>query len=508
MQRPIRFAGPAGAIAAAVALGLGELSGGLFDSVPSPMAAVGGHVIDWSPPFLRDFAIAVFGQGDKLALVLGTATIGVIIGWATGVLAARRPVVGPIVFGLFAALGITAGIGEPMTAGWAVIVSTVVASAAGVVVLDALLRPAREIEQPTDALPADAARRRFLRLAFVGGTAAVVTGAVGRTLSSRIPAVPVVAFDQPTLDTVPALTEGTELAVPGISPIITPNDDFYLIDTALTVPRIDAAAWSVRVHGLVDREVVLTYQDLLDMEHLEEYITIACVSNEVGGDLVGNALWTGVRLTDVLDRAGLQPGATQLIGRSVDGFTVGFPPEVLDDGRDAMIAIAMNGEPLPREHGYPARLIVPGLYGYVSATKWLTEIELTGWDDFDAYWVPRGWAKEAPIKTQCRVDVPRAGVPVAPGSVVFAGVAWAPLKGIERVEVRGGEDGDWHEAELSQPLSSTAWVQWRATIDLEPGRYLVQARATDGTGAIQTSQPQQPRPDGATGYPTTSVSVG
>lgn len=500
-----RLAGLSGAVSAAVALGVAELAGGLFDSVPSPMAAVGSHVIDWSPPLLKDFAIALFGQGDKLALAIGTAVIGVVVGWFAGLAAARRPIAGPVTFGLFALLGAVASIGEPGAVPWAVIVAIGSASALGVAVLDALLRQIRGVENPTDGLPADAARRRFLRLAFAGAAAAVVSGAVGRVLSNRIPALPAVALDLGF--TVPEVPAASQFSVPGLTPIVVPNEDFYRIDTALTVPRIDPGSWSLRVHGLVDREVTLSYQDLLGMEHITEYVTIACVSSGVGGDLVGNASWTGVRLTDVLDAAGLQAGATQLVGRSIDGFTVGFPPQILDDGRPAMIALAMNGEPLPREHGYPARLIVPGLYGYVSATKWLTEIELTSWEAFDAYWVPRGWAKEAPIKTQSRIDVPRPGQSVPAGQVVFAGVAWAPVRGIDRVEVRVGEDAEWRRARLSEPLSSMAWVQWMLPVDLVAGRYVVQVRATDGTGAVQTSTPHPARPDGVTGYHTVPVTV-
>jgi DMSO/TMAO reductase YedYZ molybdopterin-dependent catalytic subunit len=387
------------------------------------------------------------------------------------------------------------------------VASTLVTVGLGVVVLDRLLAPVRAVEAPTDALPADVSRRRFLRLAFIGGAAAVASGSVGRILSTRIPEAPQVAIETQPNDTLPAVSTTNEFTVPGLTPLVVPNADFYRIDTALTVPRIDPATWSVRVHGLVDREVTLSYDDLLNMELVEQYVTIACVSNEVGGDLVGNALWTGPRLGDVLDSAGLQPAATQLIGRSVDGFTVGFPPQVLDDGREAMIAIAMNGEALPREHGYPARLIVPGLYGYVSATKWLSEIELTRWEDFDAYWVPRGWSKEAPIKTESRIDVPRFGQEVPAGSVVFAGVAWAPTKGIQRVEVRIGEDGEWREAALTDPLAATAWVQWMVPIELTPGRYVAQVRATDGTGAAQTSEERSPRPDGATGYHTIRLTV-
>jgi hypothetical protein len=235
------------------------------------------------------------------------------------------------------------------------------------------------------------------------------------------------------------------------------------------------------------------------MPLVDRYVTIACVSNEVGGDLVGNARWTGVRLVDVLDQAGVRPEATQIVGRSVDGWTSGFPTELAYDGRDPLIAVGMNGEPLPARHGFPARLIVPGLYGYVSATKWLAEIELTRWEDFDAYWVPRGWSKEGPIKTQSRIDHPRRGERISAPDAVFAGVAWAPGRGISRVDVRV-DAGDWIEAELTTPLSGDAWVQWRVAIPVDPGEHTVTVRATDGTGATQTSETQRPAPDGATGH--------
>jgi len=235
------------------------------------------------------------------------------------------------------------------------------------------------------------------------------------------------------------------------------------------------------------------------MEQHERYVTLACVSNPVGEDLVGNAKWQGVRLTEVLDLAGLLDGADQIVGRSVDGFTVGFPTAVAYDGRDPLIAIGMNEVPLPRKHGYPARLIVPGLYGYVSATKWLSEIELTTWDGFDAYWVPRGWAKEAPIKTQSRIDLPNPLAPVAAGTVVAAGVAWAPNVGISRVELQL-DDGPWVEAEVAVPLSGDAWVQWRAEVDVAAGIHRLQVRATDGSGETQTPDVTDARPDGATGW--------
>ena len=300
-------------------------------------------------------------------------------------------------------------------------------------------------------------------------------------------------------ETLPPLANGTDFGIEGLSPIVVPNDDFYRIDTALSVPRIDSATWTLRVHGMVDQEVELTYADLLAMPMVERYITISCVSNEVGGYLVGNAKWAGVSLMSVLDMAGVQAGASQIVGRSFS-WTAGFPTAHLHGaGREALIAVSMNGEPLPAEHGFPARLIVPGLYGYVSATKWLTDIELTTLDAFDAYWVPLGWAKEAPILTQSRIDVPRHGTSLTAGPVTVAGVAWAPTRGITRVETQLDE-GRWQPAELSVPLSDYSWVQWRAIVDVPIGEHTLRVRATDGTGETQTAERTAPAPDGARGH--------
>ena len=285
----------------------------------------------------------------------------------------------------------------------------------------------------------------------------------------------------------------------GVQSIVVPNDQFYRIDTALIVPRINVDSWDLRVHGMVDNELRFTYDDLLGMDLVEDYVTISCVSNNVGGDLVGNARWTGVRLVDVLERAGVQPGAGQIVGRSVDRWTAGFPTELAFDGRDGIIAVAMNGDPLPYDHGFPVRLIIPGLYGYVSATKWLTDIQLTTWEGFNGYWIPRGWAKEGPIKTQSRIDVPRRNTQVAAGTLGVGGVAWAPLRGIERVETQL-DAAEWVEAEVSEPLSSRAWVQWKTEFDLAPGRHEIAVRATDGTGEVQTELKASPRPDGASGH--------
>ncbi|MXW59160.1 MAG: molybdopterin-dependent oxidoreductase [Acidimicrobiia bacterium] len=292
--------------------------------------------------------------------------------------------------------------------------------------------------------------------------------------------------------------------IAGIAPLITPNEDFYLIDTALSYPQIDPADWSLRIHGMVDQEVEISFDELLDLGLVREQVTLSCVSNRVGGRLVGNAEWVGVPLATVLDQAGVQPRATQIVGRSVDRWTAGFPTAVALDGRIAMVAVQMNGEPLPISHGFPARLVVAGLYGYVSATKWLSDIELTTWEAFNGYWIPRGWAKEGPIKTQSRIDVPRRDSTIDPGPTAIAGVAWAPSRAIEKVEVQVNDE-DWVEAELSRETTINSWRQWMVTWNATPGEHQVRVRATDGTGTTQTSEISNPAPDGATGWHTIQV---
>lgn len=295
-------------------------------------------------------------------------------------------------------------------------------------------------------------------------------------------------------------------SVNGISPIVTPNADFYRIDTALAVPSVDVNDWKLSISGMVDRPYTMTFRELIDMGLIETPVTLSCVSNKVGGDLVDNAVWRGVPLADVLNRAGVQRGATQIVGRSVDNWNSGFPTAAAFDGRMALVAVAMNGEPLPREHGFPARLVIAGLYGYVSATKWLEEIRLTTWEGFDSYWVPRGWSKRGPIKTQSRIDVPRRNSRVRAGRVAIAGIAWAPTRSIERVEIQV-DDNRWVSAELSKNMSINSWRQWVYAWDATPGKHRIRCRATDGSGYTQTSDVRPPAPDGATGWHTIEVTV-
>ncbi|MFQ5968416.1 MAG: molybdopterin-dependent oxidoreductase, partial [Acidimicrobiia bacterium] len=338
---------------------------------------------------------------------------------------------------------------------------------------------------------------------------AVASAGVGRALLSRAK-IAAAGRDEVVLPlaraTVSDPSPAASFNVSGLSPIVTSNEEFYRIDTALTPPRIDLEGWSMSITGMVDRPLELTYEHLLDMPMIERYVTLCCVSNEVGGNLISNAKWLGVPLEDLLVRAGVHDGATQIVGRSVDKFTVGFPTETALDGREALVAVGMNGEPLPFEHGFPARIVVSGLYGYVSATKWLSEIELTTWEAFDAYWIPRGWSKEGPVKTQSRIDLPRSGARLNPGLNQIAGVAWAQNRGITKVEVRTGDDA-WREAQVSEPLSKDTWVQWAIDWDAPPGSHLVSVRATDATGITQGATPRPPRPDGAEGYHSISVAV-
>ena len=507
----------AGVAAAAVAVGVAELTAAFFGG-SSIVAAVGSLVIALQPPGAKDLMVALFGTNDKAVLEvmigLGALLVGAVLG-----LIARYEI--RMALAGFAALGVV-GLFliaiDPLADLLPSAIGAGLAVLAGILTLswlDGLIR--RSAAQPAAAEAAEAesrlhlassgvARRSFLALGVMVVAIGGLGSFFGRLIGSQAPPAQPPTLIPPPTETLPPLPAGTDFGLDGLTPIVVPNEDFYRIDTALTIPRIDAATWSMRVHGMVEREVTLSYADLLAMPLFERHVTIACVSNPVGGYLVGNAKWTGVRLQSVLDMAGVQPGATQLVGRSY-GWTCGFPTAHLAGaGAEAMIAVQMNGEPLPAAHGFPARLIVPGLYGYVSATKWLTDIELTTLQAFDAYWVPLGWAKEAPILTQSRIDLPRDGTTVTAGSVSVAGVAWAPTRRISRVEVQV-DDGSWLPAQLSVPLSDYSWVQWRAALEVAAGSHVLRVRATDGTGTTQAAERTPPAPDGARGYHEIRISA-
>jgi len=507
-----------GAAAGLAAVSAGELFAGLVPGAPSLIVAVGDLVIGLQPPGAKDLVVALFGTNDKLALQVVIVVAAVAIAAGAGILARRRLRNGAALFVAFGIVAALAGLRDPLAepllalAGPALAVATGLAVLRGLAVLaggTADTSRAVTPASPVVSMP-DWDRRRFLIASAGTIGAAVAAGVVGRRLVDARHGEEVVTVSRlpAALQPAPPLDAGEELAVAGITPLVVPNDAFYRIDTALLVPTVDVGSWSLEVRGMVDRPLVLTYDELLGMPLFEQYVTIACVSNPVGGDLVGNALWTGVRLRDVLETAGVQAGATQIVGRSVDGFTAGFPTAwALEPGREAMIAVGMNREPLPARHGFPARLIVPGLFGYVSATKWLKAIELTTRDAVDGYWIPLGWAKDAPILTQSRIDVPASGASIPAGPTEVAGVAWAPDRGVARVEVRI-DAGEWRAARMSRPISNATWVQWVLSWDAAPGRHVIEVRAIDAPGDAQAEEPTDPAPDGARGLHRVSVNVG
>ncbi|MBQ1084127.1 molybdopterin-dependent oxidoreductase [Nocardiopsis sp. B62] len=532
-----------GLLVVGAALGFGELAAGLL-RVTSPVVTVGDALVDNSPQFLMSWAIALFGTADKAVLVIGVLLVLILSGAALGVVASRRPVAGYVGLGLFTAVGLTAVVlrrADDLGAATAVVVGGV----AGTVALALLLRslgpaPSRTQGPGPDAGPqsetdtdrADEAgseedtgqeqgprakgdadgvpqtgpdagpgRRGFVLTAAGVLAASGTAGALGRSLPSLLGGAGSgtrLALPAPA-SPLPALPSGVDLGVPGLAPFTTPNTDFYRIDTALTVPRPDPARWTLRVHGMVDRPFEIDMDELLSRDLVEADITLACVSNQVGGDLVGNTRWLGFPLAELLREAGVQSGADQILSTSSDGWTCGTPTEVVMDGRDALLAVGMGGEPLPHEHGYPARMVVPGLYGFVSATKWVTDIKLTRFADEQAYWAQRDWGVRAPIKTMSRIDVPSPLGRVESGEVVLAGVAWAQHRGVAGVEVRV-DDGDWWEAELAEVPGIDTWVQWVTETTVDPGNHAVEVRATDATGFTQPSERVDPIPDGATGW--------
>ncbi|MGW3348657.1 molybdopterin-dependent oxidoreductase [Nonomuraea rubra] len=351
--------------------------------------------------------------------------------------------------------------------------------------------------------------RRRLLTGVAGG---VVVAGAGAVLGNRLGARQAVdaARGGVTLPraATPArpLPAGADLRIGGLSPFVTPNKDFYRVDTALVVPQVDPAEWTLRIHGMVDRPVELTFADLLKLPLTEADVTLTCVSNEVGGPYVGNARWLGARMADVLRRAGLRADADMLLSTSADGFTCGTPVDVVMDGRDALFAVAMNGEVLPVDHGFPVRQVVPGLYGYVSATKWVVDIKVTRFDRDQAYWTPRGWSAMGPIKTQSRIDVPRQGGSLKAGPATIAGVAWAQHTGVDAVEVRV-DRGQWREARLAEVPGPDTWRQWAIDWAATPGEHTIEVRATDASGRTQTEQPAPPAPDGASGWHAVTVQV-
>ena len=490
-----------GLVAAISALAAGQLVSSLDTDGPTLIDAVGSGFIDQFAGTLKDLAVALFGVHHKTALIIGVWVVAAALGALSTLV--RAPLTAAI-WTAAALLGLGAHTSRPEASTIVSLASVGAALLVGLTVMWILTRQPDHDQSPT--IPGEAAgdRRQFIALAggTLAGSAAVV--ALGRVLHSRAPAVArVLSVPTPT-ETVPVpVSTGIETA--GLSPYITPNDDFYRIDTALRIPRIDSSTWTLTIDGMVDQPLSITYDDLLAEEAVSIPVTIACVSNQIGGDLIGTAVWQGVPLERLLARCGVRPDASQIVSHSRDGFTAGMPTAVALDGRTSLIAYAMNGEPLPERHGFPARLIVSGLYGYVSATKWLTRIELTTMDAVDGYWIPRGWAKEAPVKLGSRIDVPARG-DIDAGQAAIAGVAWSPSVGIDSVEV-SIDDGKWRAAELGRVASDDTWVQWLYNWDAIPGDHTIAVRAIGANGEIQTDQVSSVAPDGATGHHRRKVTV-
>jgi DMSO/TMAO reductase YedYZ molybdopterin-dependent catalytic subunit len=506
------FAAAAGVVAVGAAVAAGELSAGVLSPSLSPMTAVGSAVIDAVPPAVKDWAVAVFGTADKAALLVGMGLAIVLLAAVAGIVEDRRRYAGTAIVGLFGLVGLAAVLTRAQATPAAVALPAATAVLAALL-LRFLIRRLQAWAAPAGGpvLPetADTARRRFLQGLAGGAAATAAAGTVAALWRGTIAGVND-ARDRlqlpPPASPAPAVPPGAEIGIEGMPPLVTPNPEFYRIDTALTVPAIDPGTWVLKVTGMVEQEVQLDFAALLAKPLTERHITIACVSNNVGGNLIGNARWLGWPVRELLAQAEPQPGADMVLSRSIDGWTAGTPLEVLTDGRDALLAVGMNGGPLPLEHGFPVRLVVPGLYGYVSATKWVTELKVTRFADDAGYWTPRGWSERGPIRMSSRIDVPRRGRSVPAGTVMFGGVAWAQHTGIEAVEVRINR-GPWLMADLAPGISVDTWYQWNCGVELGPGQYEVQVRATDLRGIVQDGQERPVVPDGATGFHTVRVDV-
>jgi DMSO/TMAO reductase YedYZ molybdopterin-dependent catalytic subunit len=545
--RRARLGAIAGLLAAAAALGVGQFVAGITGASGSPVVAVGELQIDFTPPWLKNFAIANFGSNDKLILVSGILVVIALFAAVIGAAATRQLWYGMAGLAVFGAVGLTAAATRP-TASFASLLPTVAATAAAAAALRILIplagpaaqrgpapwtadpwamEPSEEAaelgEEPAGEEPAhdelDQAdepwefaagpgRRSFLAASAATAGIAAGAGLAGRLLAERssvASAQKALRIPKPTVST-PVLPSGVNLDVPGISSFVTSNAVFYRVDTAIVLPQVDPGSWQLRIHGMVDREITISFDELIKRPLIEDYVTLCCVSNPVEGPYIGNALWLGASLRDLLREAGIKAGADQLMCTSVDGFTSGTPVQTVMDGRDALLAVAMNGTALPVAHGFPARMVVPGLYGYVSATKWVTDINVTTFAGNYAYWAQRGWSQQAPIKTECRIDVPNGANQIAGGRTAIAGVAWAQHKGIDAVHVRV-DGGPWNQATLAAVPGIDCWRQWVWEWEATGGNHVMEARATDATGYTQTSLSAQPEPNGASGYPMVTVTV-
>ncbi|NIH87689.1 molybdopterin-dependent oxidoreductase [Amycolatopsis granulosa] len=492
-----------GVLALLAALAVGHLVAGFISVNASPYLAVGNGAIDLTPVELKDFAVRTFGTHDKLVLLSGMAVVLVGAAALAGLASRRSPWPGTAVFALFGVVGIVAVAVRP-DLGPVAILAPLASLVAGVGVFRLLHRAARTRSGGRDEPRAGKSRRSFLVTGAGVLAGSAVAGVGGQLLGSTRDATASRAAVGRLVPvrTAPAIPVDADFAKLGTPPFLTPNREFYRVDTALTVPQVRTEDWSLRIHGMVEEEKTYRYSDIRNRPLVERTITMTCVSNEVGGPYVSTANFVGVDLADLLEEAGVQHGAEQLYASSVDGWTSGTPvAAVLDRGRGAMLALGMNGEPLPLEHGFPARLVTPGLYGYVSATKWVVDLEVTTWAARQAYWLKRGWGEQAPIKTESRIDTPKGFQTLPAGTVRVAGVAWAQHTGINKVEVRL-DNGPWQQATLSAQVNVDTWRMWWSELRVPPGSHQVTCRAVDRTGYTQTQDRAGTVPDGATGWHT------
>lgn len=494
----VRRGAVAGAAAACAALGAGELVAALVRPAASPVLAVASLLVDLAPPAVKDAVIAAFGTADKAFLLVLLVVVVLAGAVAAGVLEVRRPPAGRVVVALAGAFAAVAAVTRSGAAEAAVVPSAA-AALGGILALGAL----------TGTRGVSADRRRFLAAAGIWSMLGLAAVAAGETLSqgARSAGATIRRLRLPVpAQRAAALPAGADLRVAGLPPLITPAAEFYRIDIALSPPAVDPADWALEVSGMVRRPLRLTFRDLLERPLIEARVTLACVSNPIGGDLIGTATWLGLPLRVLLAEAGVDADADMVLSSGADGFTASTPLSVLTDRRNALLAVGMNGAPLPQQHGFPARLVVPGLYGYVSATKWVTRLLVTRFDREEAYWTPRGYAPRAPVKLSSRIDVPSDGASVTAGPVVVAGFAWAQHTGVARVQV-SVDGGAWNEAELSSPVTDDIWRQWRWNWTATNGQHDLRVRAVDRRGMVQVARGAPVAPDGATGLHRIRVDV-
>ena len=517
MAAVMKTSGLAGLLTGAVALGVAELTAAVTGPNGAPVIAVGETAINLTPVPVKEFAIAHFGTHDKAALVAGILMLLAAFAALIGVLAVRRLAYGLAALGVFAAVGVAAAV---IQGGGLNVVPTLVGTAVAAATLVLMVRAIREAARPGIAGPVEGTglaggpggqgveRRRFLIVGAGAAALGVAAGGLGTALLGRFSVASSRAAVRLPRPAVPeaAVPAGTDLRIPGLTPFMTSNASFYRVDTDLVLPQVSPETWTLTIDGMVDRPVELTFAELLKMPLTEADITLVCVSNQVGGTYNGNASWLGVPLAGLLRRAGVRAGADQVLSAATDGMTISTPVAAIMDGRNALLAVGMNGQPLPVAHGFPARMIVPGLYGYVSATKWVTKLTLTTFARQKAYWTQRGYSAQAPIKTESRIDVPKPLSQVTAGRITVAGVAWAPAKGIAKVEV-SADNGPWQKATLAASGGIDTWRQWMWAWDARPGLHNLRVRATDNSGATQTPQRAYPVPNGASGWDSVVVTV-